>query len=325
MHIVFAVMSAQQSPQTVTQLADALSPHPVVIHHDFQKRADFQIDRPNVRFVPNPKVTGWGNWGFTEGIFHALDFCVKNIEFDYFQLLSPTCLPIRPIREFEEYVSTSPCDIHGDFISVEQSDDFLMTFGWRTYVKHASMFFRPMRRAQRWYFGPDLRVEQYQSLSVRRRPASYRGPVANLKASIGLAFTKAARAGLLGQHPFGPNLRPQMGSTWVGLNPAACKYLLSRRDEPMVHSHFKHLAIVDEMLFATLLANSGLRIGSGNHLINTFNDKGNPAWIDDEDMARIVASERFFARKFPDDVNASVRASALRQLRGQGSVLAPTV
>jgi hypothetical protein len=314
LRIAFAIMSAQQSPLTVTQLADALAPHTVVIHHDFRKRADFRVDRPNVRFVPNPKVTGWGDWGFTEGIFHAIDYCVNNVELDYFQLLSPTCLPIRPIREFEEYVRTSPCDIHGDFIPVEQSDDLLMHFGFRSYVKQSSLFYRPMRRAQRWYFGPDVQVEQYQSLSVRRRTASYKGPIAELKARVGLAFTKAARAGLLSNHPFGANFRPHMGSTWVGLNLKACNYLLARRNEPMIHSYFKHLAIVDETLFATLLANSNLRIGAGNHLINTFSAKGNPAWFDDQDMARIVASERFFARKFPDDVNATVRVSALRHL-----------
>ena len=41
--VIFGIMSATQQGATVTQLARALQPHLVVVHHDFRKRADFAV------------------------------------------------------------------------------------------------------------------------------------------------------------------------------------------------------------------------------------------------------------------------------------------
>ena len=65
--IAFVVMSAIHSPESVAQLARALAPHTVVVHHDFSQTPDFHVDEPNVRFVPSPKRTGWAIWGFSKG------------------------------------------------------------------------------------------------------------------------------------------------------------------------------------------------------------------------------------------------------------------
>ena len=80
--IVFVVMSAIHSPESVAQLARALAPHTVVVHHDFSQTPDFSVNEPNVRFVPEPKRTGWAIWGFSEGIFHAMRYAYENLEFD---------------------------------------------------------------------------------------------------------------------------------------------------------------------------------------------------------------------------------------------------
>lgn len=314
--IVFAIMSALQKPSTVTQLVDALAPHTVVIHHDFQKQGEFEVNRPNVKWVPEPRVTGWGNWGFSEGIFHTLDYCLRDLDFDYFQLLSPTCLPIRPIAEFEDYVSKSDCDIHGDFFDISADSEMTMIFGFRAYVPANSLKLRIMQRAQRWYFGPELRVQQHVSLSIRRR-ADPRplGPFRSLKAQIGQGITQLAKKGLLSRHPFDDSFRPYIGSTWVGLSRKACEYLTKMQHDPRVEGHFKHLPIVDEIMFPTFLANSGFKVGPGNHVINTFTVAGNPAWINDDDFERMVQTQMYFARKFPDDPNSPVRRRALERLR----------
>src|SRR3954447_10256317 len=99
--IVFLVMSAVSKPGTVDQLARALAPHCVLVHHDFSQSPEFPLSAPNVRFVPDPKRTGWGVFGLVEGIFHSFRYALANLEFDYLQLLSPTCLPIKPLRDFE--------------------------------------------------------------------------------------------------------------------------------------------------------------------------------------------------------------------------------
>jgi len=93
--LVFLVMSAVSRPATIEQLARALAPHLVLVHHDFSQTPNFRLTAPNVRFVPNPRRTGWAVFGFVEGIFHSLQHATANFDFDYLQLLSPTCLPLR--------------------------------------------------------------------------------------------------------------------------------------------------------------------------------------------------------------------------------------
>ena len=70
--IVFGVMSATQPAELVDQLADLLYPHPVVVHHDFRKLADYAPSARNVTLIPDPRNTGWGSWGLADGVFHTV-------------------------------------------------------------------------------------------------------------------------------------------------------------------------------------------------------------------------------------------------------------
>jgi Core-2/I-Branching enzyme len=314
--IVFAVMSAMQKPSTVLQLVDALAPHTVLIHHDFRKQKDFQINRPNVRWVADPKETGWGNWGFSDGIYHTLDYALRELEFDYFQLLSPTCLPIRPLADFEQHISSSDCEIHGDFFDISADQEMMMIFGFRAYVPAKTLRIALLQRAQRWYFGPEVKVQQHVSLSIRKRDEMRpMGPIPAFKAQLGLGITELAKKGLLHPHPFNDSFRPYIGSTWVGLSHKACAALAKTRQDPRVDGHFRRLPIVDEIMFPTFLANSGFKIGPGNHVINTFTTAGSPEWISDEDFKRMIQTPLFFARKFPDDAESPIRLAALDRLR----------
>ena len=67
--IVFLVMSAVSKPETVDQLARALAPHTVLVHHDFHQTPVFPLGASNAVFVPDPKHTGWGLFSFVEGTF----------------------------------------------------------------------------------------------------------------------------------------------------------------------------------------------------------------------------------------------------------------
>ena len=96
--IVFVVMSALNKPATTEQLARALAPHLCWCITISTRSPHFTLEAPNVRFVPNPKRTGWAVFGFTDGIFYSLRYALENLDFDYLQLLSPTCLPIKPLE-----------------------------------------------------------------------------------------------------------------------------------------------------------------------------------------------------------------------------------
>ena len=144
--IVFVVMSAIHSPESVAQLARALAPHTVVVHHDFSQTPDFSVNEPNVRFVPEPKRTGWAIWGFSEGIFHAMRYAYENLEFDYLQILSPTCLPIKPVSALEAHVAANTSD--ADFASIDMlaDEDALMSVSYRGFAGEESFRHRLLRR-----------------------------------------------------------------------------------------------------------------------------------------------------------------------------------
>jgi len=309
--IVFAVMSATQQGATVAQLADALAPHTVLVHHDFTKKKDFAVDRPNVRFVPNPTVTGWGSWGLSRGIFLTIEHALRTLDFDYLHLLSPTCLPIRPMRELEAHLARGDADIHADMFEVERDEQTLMNFGCRAYAYGDSLKYRALGRLRKHYFGPDAILEQTCSLSMwRRSPArDARGP--DLLDRVALGAHQAAARGWLGRNPFSPTFRPMIGSLWIGMTKRVCEYLMRTRHSDPVSGYFAHLKIVDEMLFPTLLANSPFKVGPALHAVNDFDPFGSPYWIKDADLDRLCATGRFLARKFPDDPTASVRLKAL--------------
>lgn len=323
--IVFAVMSATQQGATVAQLADALAPHTALIHHDFTKKRDFQVDRPNVRFVPDPTVTGWGSWGLSRGIFHTIDHALRTLDFDYLHLLSPTCLPIRPLSELEAFIAASDADIHADMFEVERDEQTMMNFGCRAYAYGDSFKYRALGRLRKHYFGvgTDAILEQTCSLSMWRRSPEREARGRSLFDRFAVGATQAAARGWLGANPFSPTFRPMIGSLWIGMTRRVCEYLMRTRHSDPISGYFAHLKIVDEMLFPTLLANSPFRVAPALHAVNDFDPYGSPYWIKDADLDRIFATGRFLARKFPDDPSAPVRLRALARAAAAGPVPEP--
>ncbi|HYF59424.1 MAG TPA: hypothetical protein VEA81_10755 [Burkholderiaceae bacterium] len=315
MRIVFGIMSATQSPAVVDQLAGLLHPHPVVVHHDHAKRPGFALTARNAWIVPDPRPTGWGTWGFAEAIVHTLRRALDAHPFDYFQLLSPTCLPIQPIERFEAFVRADDADAHADLMPVDRDDDTLMTFGYRTYTPADSLRFRVLRRARRWYFDEDAELVQTHSLSMLRRTDGAEPERLPLGARAGLALTRMAARGRLGAHPFEGARSAMVGGVFFGARRSVCEHLVERveRDERL--TFFRGLKIVDETLFPTLLAQSGARLGPSNHAISPFTRDGSPRWIEEGDVERLVATGRFFARKFHDDPRHSTRMDVIERLR----------
>src|SRR5690606_8850071 len=115
-------------------LVDALgASHPILVHHDWSQQAEFPLNRPGVSFVPQPQRTGWADWKFSRGILHLVAEAVRTQQFDYFQLLSPTCLPVRPMKAFEEHLAAAGADFLVDAVALDSDPTALMSHGWRSY------------------------------------------------------------------------------------------------------------------------------------------------------------------------------------------------
>ena len=305
-------MSAAQRGELVDQLAWHLRPHKVVVHHDYRKLADFRPTGANIELIPNPLDTGWGTWGFCDAIFHTLRYALEQYDFDYFQLLSPTCMPLRPIQEFEAFVATDQADVHADQMLVTRDDDTLMSFGYRTFARFPSLRFKILRRLRSWYFSQGTDVIQTHSLAMLRLRDADRSRT--LPARSALWLTRQAALGRLGGHPFGAGLQPMIGGTFFGARRAVCEYLVELHARTAIPQYLKHLSLVDETLFATLIGNSNFLIGPSNHAINDFNKVGHPKWIELVDLERLAATGRFFGRKFSEDPYSPIRQVLLDRL-----------
>ena len=310
--ILFLIMSAVHPADTVAQLARALAPHTVLLHHDFAQMPEFAIHEPNVVFVPDPKRTGWGVWGFTEGVFHSLKYALDELEFDYLQLLSPTCLPIKPVSALQEHVASNRTEADFSCVDLLDEPDGLMTASFRAFAPEHSLRHRILRRLSRTYYGPSSARRDVAGIQLRAEPLR-ETRLARLRARIALQITRAWANPAVGRHIFDKNLRPCFGSAWFGARRQVIEWMVARFAQPDIQRYFPRVRMPEELVIPTLLQNAGFRSGPYNHCIVTFRD-ANPKWLGDEDFRILERSPAFFARKFPVDTASPIRARVLQEL-----------
>jgi hypothetical protein len=308
-------MSAVASPATVDQLVRTLAPHTVLLHHDFSQSPDFRLEAGNAAFVPEPVRTGWATFGFVEGIFHALDHAVRHFEFDYLQLLSPTCLPIKPISWFEAHVA-QPAEAHFGAIDLVGDPDCLMSVGYRAFTPVDSLRHRVLRRLTSMYFARQRGRREESGVWL------HSGGGRGWKAGIARWAVRAAARRALGWHPFDHELRPYYGSVWFGARRHLINGMVEAFRQPALHGWFSRLRIAEEFIIPSLLMRLASTRGPLNHHVSRF-DEAHPSRLDEPDMAELRTSPAFFARKFPDDPQAGVRLRVLSELAAMANAPAP--
>lgn len=304
--IVFVIMSAVACPQTVDQLAQALAPHPVLVHHDFSQSPHFALRSPQVRFVPRPVRTGWGQFGFVEGIFHALEHALAELDFDYLQLLSPSCLPIQPMQAFERHVS-GPQEAHFEGLDLRQDLDALLSVGYRAWTAEGSPMHRLMRRLVTVCFDRSPGRRDVAGVWLRT------GVGEGLGSQLARLTLQALPHPLLGRHPRGQPLRLYYGSTWFGARRHIVAGLVQGWKAPGLRKHFSRVRLAEEFLIPTLLMQLQPRHGPLNHRIQRF-EGAHPGCFGVEHLELLRGSGAYFARKFPDDPDATVRLRVLQEL-----------
>lgn len=319
--IAFGIVSSFERPQTVAQLVDSLGgEHPVFIHHDYTKRADFRITRPNVTFIDDWLPTGWGDWNLVRAIRRLVGAAMSETDCDYFQLLSPSCLPIKPIADFEQHVAADSADVHMDAVCLDRDVEAMMSHGFRVFAPQRSLRQRALRRMGRWFAGSDARIVERDGLAFRERsPRAQAGPMP-AQARLALAAMRIARrTSVFGR---GHARSSWVGSTWWGANRRACEYLLAQSETDALARHYSRSILCDESYFATVFgSHGGLRLGPSNHLISRFDDS-HPTPLAMDDFDALLASPRFFARKFPADPAVPIRQAVLSHLgRSKGVFL----
>lgn len=311
--IAFGIITARENLRAVTQLVDSIGPdHPIYIHHDFTKQRNFQIRRPNVRFIANPLVTQWGAWQFSEAILLTMRTALKESDIDYFQLLSGSCLPVQPIEEFERFVSTEACDVNMDLMCIDEDTEAMMSHGFRLFAASDSLRQRLLRRTRRWYYDSSAHWVQKSGLGIRKRSEDANQTGLPARAQVARMLMQFARQGFLFNHPYGQIWLPYIGSTWFGCKREVAEFLTARAENDPTLAFMRNASLADELYFHTLVGNSPFSIGPSNHLINEF-DEAHPRWFDIGDMPRILGSGKFFARKFTDNADAELRVRLVQE------------
>jgi hypothetical protein len=304
--IVFVVISAVAPAEAVDQLATALLPHTVLVHHDFSQTPNFTLTAPNVMFVARPRRTGWATFGFVEGIFHALQHALEQLEFDYLQLLSPTCLPIKPMAAFEAHVAQG-ADAHFGAIDLLADRECFMSVGYRAFTPEGTLRHRALRRLSTEYFaGPRSRRDE-AGVWI------HSGGGDTLRAGLAYALTRLVSVPAVGRHPFDATLRPHYGSVWFGARRPVVRKLVDGFAQPRLRDWASRMRISEEFLIPTLLMQAVHTHGPLNHYISHF-EEARPRRLDESDLAALRTSPAFFARKFPDEATARVRCSVLQEL-----------
>lgn len=312
MEMAFGILSAREPAQAVAQLVDSLGDDDsITVHHDYSKQPGFSLPHPRVYLIPDFKETDWGSPGLPRAIFHLIRTALKRSRFDYFQLLSGSCLPLRPIADLKRHLAGSQMPIQADILDLDSDERVLMSHGHRVFCRAEKLASRLLSRSRRWYLGDDPITIQQANLGIHERS----DPTAGLTALqwLGKQVHVAARAGLLDKHPFHGETTPFVGSLWFCLRRDVCEYLVRQEQSNSLVPYLLDLKVCDEILFPTLLGNSGYGVSPSNHLVNDFIGS-HPRAFDRRDLQALADSDRFFARKFSADANDVARQSVKRRL-----------
>ena len=314
MQIAFGVLSAYEPEESVGQLVGTLGElDQVLVHHDYSKQPDFSLPSTHAYLIPDPVKTQWGSSDLARAIFHLIRTALKRSRFDYFQLLSASCLPLRPIEELRRHLAEGRHAIYSDILNLDADERVMMSHGHRVFCRVDKPASRLLRRSRCWYLGDSPVTVQHANLGIERR--------FNLNAQltalqwVGKKIHDAARAGFLDDHPFRGGTLPLVGSLWFCLRRDVCEYLVHQEESNPLMKYLMRLKVCDEILFPSILGNSNFDTVPSNHLVSDFVGS-HPRVLGKGDLCMLAESDKFFARKFSLDADDEVRQSVLARLDG---------
>jgi hypothetical protein len=312
MKIAFGVLSSHESQAAVEQLVRSLgSFDPVIVHHDYSKQRGFALAGTQAHLIHDYVETSWGSSSIPRAIFHLIRTALAHHPFDYFQLLSASCLPLRPIEELRQHLAAGQHAIYADILNLDSDEGVMMSHGHRVFCRADRMASRLLNWSRRCYFGDAPATVQQANLGIAARPV----PHARLTARqwLGRKVHRAARAGLLDRHPFRKGVQPFIGSLWFCLRRDVCEYLVKQEEAHAPLSFLLGLKVCDEILFATTFGNSPFGHVPSNHFVSDFCGS-HPRPLEVRDFHRLESSNKFFARKFLTESDDTVRQLALARL-----------
>lgn len=107
-------------------------------------------------------------------------------------------------------------------------------------------------------------------------------------------------------------------ANWFTLTQEAVKYLMQfLKEHPQVVRYFKYCWGADEFIFSTILYHSKFKDAIKDNLVYvdwTGQTKGHPRILTQQDLPALLASEKLFARKFDEEVDAGVITALQKEI-----------
>lgn len=313
MKIVFGLLSSKDSAAAVEQFAKAVWPHVVLVHHDFSKCPDFDTEAKNIFLVDQYVPTKWGDWSLVDAALVLMRQALDRFEFDYFQLVSESCMPIRPVSEFAAYLKTHRPAVMMNRFPIE-GGDALYNFGWR-YFSTLSLYQRIMRRAGAMCLGKNNGWRTSMGVNLRVSAAEPAGWRRKLEKRVGRWILRLFLSRLISDFPTRVVETCWVGSQWFGASRAAtAKLLKARWTVPSLAQHYAECPIPDESYFHTLIAVSNVgSVIEGNHYTSWAGAGSGPDQLALSDLPALVASKLFFARKLSLNPQCPLRLALVEQ------------
>jgi len=239
---------------------------PVVIHVDRRVKRDAYAnlvrglsDFSNVRFSTRFRCE-WGRWALVAATQTACEQMLTAFpEVQHVYLASGSCLPLRPIKELEDYLARHP---RTDFVESVTTDEVRWTIGGLDAERFTFRFPFSWKR-QRFLF--DRYVRFQRRIGLRRRiPAG---------------------------------IEPHLGSQWWCLTRQTLSAILGDPKRRVYDAYFSKVWIPDESYFQTLARRYSSHIESRSLTLSKFDFQGKPHIFYDDHLQLLRRSDCFVARK----------------------------
>lgn len=295
-------------------LADLLAPHRIIVHHDFTKFPAFKVDRENVTVLPDPVVTSWGGWSLVAATLKLMQYAQQHFKFDYFQLLSETCMPVKPVSEFENFLFKAQPDAMMDLQPILSPDDpVFISHGWRYYPR--SQFARRLFRKAIYIAEPILSWKQSGLVNLK----CIKSDISPLQKSLAILLKTLYRL-LWSQNFFSRgNVRVcAVGGQWFGLSTDMLNRVLAMiEQEPVLLKHYQSSHIPDESFFQTLVYHlKPKRLYPANHVVFWHSNGTGPDNLLENDLSNVYSNKDiYFSRKFGLMASDAAREKNIQRLK----------
>ncbi|SDD80816.1 Core-2/I-Branching enzyme [Dyadobacter soli] len=255
---------AYAAPAQLSKLIGALEDEHAWFFVHLDKKADlnafaFLQNHERITLVPDRVDVGWGAYSIVEATLRGFKAVVDSgIDFGYVNLLSGADYPLQ-----------SPPEIHDYF------------------VRNAGKNFMEYYSVHNEWTEAIPRLTEYH-LTNYNFPCKY--------------LVQKWLNKLLPARTMPAGLEPVGRSQWMSLTLDAVRYMLDYLDgHPGVTKFFKLTWAPDEIIFQTILYNSPFRsslVNDNLRYIDWSKGQASPKVLTEEDLDRVLASGKLFARKF---------------------------